>query len=274
MHFGQPPRFDENVKVIQLDISGEEISTNVPAEVALVGDARAIVAQLNAGLAAEPFAHPEDSPWRRDLAQKVDENLASVQTMLDDDSEPMGYYRALREVRDQLPRDAIICSEGANTMDIGRTVLPNFLPRHRLDAGTYGTMGVGLGFAIAAAVTQPGKKVVAVEGDSAFGFSGMEVETACRYRLPITFVIINNNGIGMGVSEIDPENVPPFAYTVNARYEKIIEAFGGKGYCVTSPAELGPTLKEAFNDPMPNVVNVLINPRAQRKPQKFDWLTR
>ena len=274
MHFGQPPRFDENVKVIQLDISGEEIGTNVPAEVALVGDARAIVAQLNAGLAADPFTHPADSPWRKSLAEKVDQNLASVQAMLDDDSEPMGYYRALREVRDQLPRDAIICSEGANTMDIGRTVLPNFLPRHRLDAGTYGTMGVGLGFAIAAAVSQPGKKVVAVEGDSAFGFSGMEVETACRYRLPITFVIINNNGIGMGVSELDPENVPPFAYTINARYDKVIEAFGGKGYCVTSPAELGPTLKEAFNDPMPNVVNVLIDPRAQRKPQKFDWLTR
>lgn len=274
MHFGQPPRFDENVKVIQLDISGEEIGTNVPAEVALVGDARAIVAQLNAGLAADPFTHPADSPWRKSLGDKVDQNLASVQAMLDDDSEPMGYYRALREVRDQLPRDAIICSEGANTMDIGRTVLPNFLPRHRLDAGTYGTMGVGLGFAIAAAVSQPGKKVVAVEGDSAFGFSGMEVETACRYRLPITFVIINNNGIGMGVSELDPENVPPFAYTINARYDKVIEAFGGKGYCVTSPAELGPILKEAFNDPMPNVVNVLIDPRAQRKPQKFDWLTR
>jgi 2-hydroxyacyl-CoA lyase 1 len=194
--------------------------------------------------------------------------------MLNDDTEPMGYYRALREVRDQLPRDAIICSEGANTMDIGRTVLPNFEARHRLDAGTYGTMGVGLGFAIAAAVVHPDKKVVAVEGDSAFGFSGMEVETACRYRLPITFVIINNNGIGTGVSELDPDNIPPFAYTVNARYERIIEAFGGKGYFVTSPSELGPALKEAINEPGPTIVNIMINPRAGKKPQKFEWLTR
>jgi 2-hydroxyacyl-CoA lyase 1 len=193
--------------------------------------------------------------------------------MLNDDSEPMGYYRVLREIRDLVARDTIICSEGANTMDIGRTVLPNFEARHRLDAGSYGTMGVGLGFAIAAAVAHPEKKVVCVEGDSAFGFSGMEVETACRFRLPITFVIINNNGIGGGLSEYDPANPPPFVYTIDARYEKVIEAFGGRGYLVKTIKELGPALKEALNDPMPNVVNIMIDPAAQRKPQKFDWLT-
>ena len=274
MHFGQPPRFAKDVKIIQMDIASEEIGTNVPAQAALVGDAKGIMAQLNAALEQEPFSYPSETEWRADLGQKVQENQAAVEAMLNDDTEPMGYYRALREVRDQLPRDAIICSEGANTMDIGRTVLPNFEARHRLDAGTYGTMGVGLGFAIAAAVVHPDKKVVAVEGDSAFGFSGMEVETACRYRLPITFVIINNNGIGTGVSELDPDNIPPFAYTVNARYERIIEAFGGKGYFVTSPSELGPALKEAINEPGPTIVNIMINPRAGKKPQKFEWLTR
>jgi thiamine pyrophosphate-dependent acetolactate synthase large subunit-like protein len=102
----------------------------------------------------------------------------------------------------------------------------------------------------------------------------MEVEVACRYQLPITFVIINNNGIGGGPGELDPKNVPPSAYTPNARYEKVIEAFGGRGYFVTRPDELERTLKEALNDPNPNVVNVMIDPRAQRKPQKFGWLTR
>ena len=116
--------------------------------------------------------------------------------------------------------------------------------------------------------------MVAVEGDSAFGFSGMEVETACRYRLPITFVVINNNGIGAGFSEFEPDEVPTSAYTIGARYEKIIESFGGKGYLVTKASELEPTLEAAFEDPMPNIVNVLIDPHAQRKPQKFDWLTR
>ena len=125
-------------------------------------------------------------------------------------------------------------------MDIGRTVLPNFAPRHRLDAGTFGTMGVGLGFAIAAAVAHPEKKVVAVEGDCAFGFSGMEVEIACRYRLPITFVILNNNGIGGGVDEFDPANVPVSVYTPRARYEKIIEAFGGAASSSRSPPSSAP----------------------------------
>jgi 2-hydroxyacyl-CoA lyase 1 len=135
-------------------------------------------------------------------------------------------------------------------------------------------MGVGLGFAIAAAAVHPDRKVVAVEGDSAFGFSGMEVETACRYQLPITFIVINNNGIGGGVDEIDPARVPVSVYTPRARYEKIAEAFGGRGFFVTRPAELGPALKEALTDPRPTIVNVMVNPRADRKPQKFQWLTR
>jgi 2-hydroxyacyl-CoA lyase 1 len=274
LHFGLPPRFAEGVRTIQLDIAAEEIGTNVPAEVPLVGDARSITAQLNAELEREPWSYPTETDWRAALARSVEENRRAVEAMLNDDSEPMGYYRVLREVRDQLPRDAIICSEGANTMDIGRTVLPNYEPRQRLDAGSFGTMGVGLGFAIAAAVVHPDQKVVAVEGDSAFGFSGLEVEVACRYRLPITFIIINNNGIGGGVDEIDPERIPPFVYTPGARYERIIEAFGRKGYFVSSPRELGPALKEALQDPRPNIVNVMIDPRARRKPQKFEWLTR
>ena len=92
------------------------------------------------------------------------------------------------------PVCAQVC-EGANTMDIGRTILQNFFPRRRLDAGTYGTMGVGLGFAIAAAAVHPELKVVTVQGDSAFGFSGMEIEVACRFKMPITVIIVNNNGI-------------------------------------------------------------------------------
>lgn len=274
LHFGLPPRFAPDVRVIQIDIAAEEIGTNVPTEVALVGDAKRVVAQLNDAVAASGWSFPSDSAWRRELADQVAGNVAAVDAMLNDDSEPMGYYRVLREIRDRMPRDSILCSEGANTMDIGRTVLPNYEPRTRLDAGTYGTMGVGLGFAIAAAAVHPDRKVVCVEGDSAFGFSAMEVETACRYRLPITFIVVNNSGIGGGLAEYDLANPPPFVYTLGARYEKVIEAFGGRGFFVEKVADLGPTLKEALADPLPNVVNVLIDPRAQRKPQKFEWLTR
>jgi 2-hydroxyacyl-CoA lyase 1 len=274
MHFGLPPRWNPDVRVIQLDIAADEIGTNVPAEVALVGDAKAVVGQLNAALREQPWQFAAENTWRTGIAKKIEENRASTQPMLDDDSQPMGYYRALRDIRDVLPRDAIICSEGASTMDIGRTVLPNFEPRHRLDAGSFGTMGVGLAFAIAAQAVNPGKRVVAVEGDSAFGFSGMEVEVACRYAMPITFIILNNNGIGGGPSTLDPEKVWPTAYVPNARYEKVIEAFGGDGYYVEDPAELRSTLEKALASNRPNVVNIMISAQSRRKPQQFEWLTR
>ncbi|MCC6416981.1 MAG: oxalyl-CoA decarboxylase [Gemmataceae bacterium] len=274
MHFGQPPRFDPKVRVVQVDIAAEEIGTNVPTEVALVGDAKAVTAQLNAALARQPWQYPAESTWWTGLQRKIEENRAQTEPMLNDDAVPMGYYRVLREVRDVLPRDAIVASEGANTMDIGRTILPNYLPRHRLDAGTFGTMGVGLAFAMAAAAVHPDKKVVAVEGDSAFGFSGMEVETMFRYGLPITMVIVNNNGIGGGPTRLDRSRVPPGSYTPNARYDKVVEAFGGKGWFVTEPHELRPALEEALAADVPTVVNVMIDPRANRRPQQFAWLTR
>jgi 2-hydroxyacyl-CoA lyase 1 len=185
----------------------------------------------------------------------------------------MGYYRVLRDIRDSLPEDAMIIGEGANTMDIGRTVLNNYLPRHRLDAGSFGTMGIGAPFAIAAATVERDKRTVAVMGDSAFGFSGMEVEVACRYKLPITFVVINNNGIGGGPSQLG-DMPPPNAYTPNARYERIVEAFGGVGFYVEKPEDVTPALEEAYASGKTAVVNVMINPRANRKPQQFGWLTR
>ncbi|MDP9238544.1 MAG: oxalyl-CoA decarboxylase [Chloroflexota bacterium] len=274
MHFGLPPRFNPDVRVVQMDIAAEEIGTNVPAEVGLVGDGKAVTAQLNTALREQPWQFGAENTWRTGIAKKIEENRTSTQAMLDDDSVPMGYYRVLRDIRDALPRDAMICSEGASTMDIGRTVLPNFLPKHRLDAGSFGTMGVGLAFAIAAQAVYPGKRVVAVEGDSAFGFSGMEVEVACRYGMPITFIILNNNGIGGGPSTLDPAKVMPTAYVPNAHYEKVIEAFGGDGYFVETPEQLKPALDAAFASNRANIINIMISAQSRRKPQQFEWLTR
>ena len=275
MHFGLPPRFAEGVKTIQVDIHAEEIGRNVPAEVGLVGDIKAIAGQLNAALEADPFSYPSGTPWWQALSAKVDENRTFVQNMMNDDTVPMGYYRVLREIQDQAPSGTIIQAEGANTMDISRSVLMHKNPRERIDAATFGTMGVGLAQAIAAQVVHPDRKVVCVEGDSAFGFSGMEVETACRYRLPIVFVIINNNGIGYGFEELPEDRFqsPPMAYTIEAGYEKMIEGFGGKGYSVRTPTELSVSLKQALDDEMPSIINVHIDPHAQAKPQKHHWLT-
>jgi 2-hydroxyacyl-CoA lyase 1 len=274
MHFGLPPRFREDVRVVQMDIAAEEIGRNVPAEVALVGDAKAITGQLNSYLQENPWQYPAETTWRTGIQKKIDENVTGNIELMNDDSTPMGYYRALRDIRDALPQDAMIVSEGASTMDIGRQVLNNYLPRHRLDAGTWGTMGVGLAFAIAAQAVHPDKRVVALEGDSAFGFSGMEVEVACRFNMPITFIILNNNGIGGGPTQLDPNRIPPSAYVPNAHYERVIEAFGGLGFYVEDPAELKPTLQKAMDSGKPSVVNVIISNQARRRPQQFGWLTR
>ena len=234
--------------MIQLDLHPEEIGTNVPTEVALPGDGRAVVAQLNEALKSRQWFYPDDAAWRSALAESAAKNQTTIAPMLDDDAVPMNYYRALRDIREWMPEDAIIVSEGANTMDIGRTQLPNAQPRKRLDAGTYGTMGVGLGFAIAAAVACPDQPVVAVEGDSGFGFSGMEVETICRLGLPVKTVVLNNGGIGASAGE-EPNVeglLPPGALTRGARYDLMMEAFGGRGYNVEDPADL----RKALDDSM------------------------
>lgn len=151
------------------------------------------------------FEFPSDNPWWEELSDKCKRNREQVRSMALQTASPLNYYTVFHHLRELIPRDAIIVSEGANTMDIGRTMLFNILPRHRLDAGTFGTMGVGPGFAIAAALycrdRYPGKRVICVEGDSAFGFSGMELETMVRYKLPITIVIVNNNGIYGGFDQ-------------------------------------------------------------------------
>ncbi|KAM0068101.1 hypothetical protein Hdeb2414_s0002g00069311 [Helianthus debilis subsp. tardiflorus] len=163
----------------------------------------------------------------------------------------------------------ILVSEGANTMDVGRSVLVQTEPRTRLDAGTWGTMGVGLGYCIAAAVASPDRLVVAVEGDSGFGFSAMEVETLVRYQLPVVVIVFNNGGV-YGGDRRNPEDITgpykddpaPTSFVPGAAYHLLIEAFGGKGYLVGTPDELKSALTESFSARKPAVINVTIDPYA------------
>jgi 2-hydroxyacyl-CoA lyase 1 len=278
LHFGLPPRWRKDVKIIQIDIAGDEMHNNIRNAVSLIGDARAVMSQFNQLLQTDSahrnFSFGKSNDWWKQLDARISKNRKISENLYVEDKLPMTYYRALKGVQDTLPKDAIIVSEGANTMDIGRTILDNSLPRHRLDAGTWGTMGVGLGFAIAAALVHPDKRVVAVEGDSAFGFSGMEIETACRYNIPLTIVIINNNGISMGletISGFDKTNVPFFVYTPQAHYEKIADMFGGKGYFVTRPEEIEPAMKDALSQNCVTIVNIMIDTSAKRKEQEFPF---
>jgi 2-hydroxyacyl-CoA lyase 1 len=273
-HFGLPPRYAKDVKVIQLDIAPEEIGHNKPTEVALVGDGKAIMAQLNKALVNRQWFHPKDTPWRQALSKKSAENAASIKPQIDDDQGPAGYYRALRDVAAWMPKNAILSAEGAGTMDIGLTQLPSVNARSVLNAGTYGTMGVGLGQAIAAAVSDPSRPVVHLSGDSAIGFSGMEMETLVRYNLPVKIVVLNNGGIGPGMPEI-PENpmfnLKPNALIYGARYDKVMEAFGGKGLFVKEPKDIRKALDEAMAFPGPALVNVVLSQGSTRKAQQFAW---
>lgn len=274
MHYGMSPRFKKGVRIIQLDISAESIGNNVATEVGLVGDGKAIVGQLNKALEDRQWFYPSDTDWHKAIAEKAKGNAESIQPMIDDNSSPTNYYRALKDIREWMPENAVIIGEGANTMDIGRTQLPNANPRLRLDAGSYGTMGIGMGFAIAAAVVHPERPIVSVSGDSAIGFSGMEIETACRLGLPVKIVVLNNGGIGTGIEEFPKEGpLPPRVLTMGPSYEKMMEAFGGKGWYVEDPADLRGALDEAMAHDGPALVNVRLHHEAGRKPQQFGWLT-
>jgi 2-hydroxyacyl-CoA lyase 1 len=273
-HFGQPPRYAPDVKVIQLDIAPEEIGHNKATDVALVGDGKAIMAQMNAALAGRQWFHSKESPWRQMISKKASENAAQIQPQIDDDSAPATYYRAFKDIAAWMPRNSILSAEGAGTMDIGLTMLPVFSAKACLNAGTYGTMGLGLGQAIAAAIVHPDRPVIHLSGDSAIGFSGMEMETLCRYNLPVKIVVLNNGGIGPGMPEI-PENpmfnMRPNSLIYGARYDKVMEAFGGKGFFVEDPKDLKGALAEAMNHRGPALVNVVLSQGSARKPQAFRW---
>ncbi|XP_053570175.1 2-hydroxyacyl-CoA lyase 1 [Bombina bombina] len=289
LHFGLPPRFRADVKIIQVDICAEELGNNVRPAATLLGDIDAVTQQLLEHLSRTSWKHPANSNWWKNLRAKIRQNEENSKVLASQTSLPMNYYTVFYKIKELLPNNCIIVSEGANTMDIGRTVLQNYYPRHRLDAGTFGTMGVGLGFAIAAAMVtkeqNPEQKVICVEGDSAFGFSGMEVETICRYNLPIIIIVVNNNGIYSGFDEQswkdmleagDPASIaPPLSLKPNARYEQVMTAFGGKGYFVRTPEELQSSLKSSLAEKnVPSLINVMIDPQSDRKKQEFHWLTR
>jgi len=176
----------------------------------------------------------------------------------------------LKIIKEHLPNDFIFIGEGANTMDIARTVIGHDEPRHKLDAGTFGTMGISMPFTIAAKAVFPEKPVVAIVGDSAFGFSAMEIETATRYNLPFVVIILNNNGIYSGIEElpkgIKNGEIPVTALNPTSQYEKMAEAFGGDGYHATNPEQLSKALKSAFGKPERlSIIHVRISTSGARK---------
>jgi oxalyl-CoA decarboxylase len=251
-----------NRQFIQIDISPTEADSNVPIAAPLVGDIGSCVAALVAGMGPN-WARPP-AEWTGAIAERKDKNLSKMAETLAKDPSPMSFHSALRVIRDVVKAnpEAIVVNEGANTLDFARSIVDMYLPRKRLDVGTWGIMGIGMGFSVAAAVTT-GNQVIAIEGDSAFGFSGMEVETICRYKLPVCVIVFNNNGVYKG-TDVNPRggDMAPTQFVKAARYDKLMEAFGGVGVNATTSAELDRALKEAVASGRPTLINAVIDESA------------
>ncbi|OMP00919.1 hypothetical protein COLO4_12270 [Corchorus olitorius] len=294
LHFGESPKWDKDVKFILVDVCEEEIKLRKP-HLGLFGDAKKVLEMINKEIKDDPFCLGKSHPWVEAVSKKVKDNVSRMEAQLAKDVVPFNFLTPMRIIRDAIlglgSPAPVVVSEGANTMDVGRSVLVQTEPRTRLDAGTWGTMGVGLGYCIAAAVANPDRLVVAVEGDSGFGFSAMEVEvvylvvsfsqklenmtmllgtvTLVRYQLPVVVIVFNNGGV-YGGDRRNPEEVSgpfkddpaPTSFVPGAAYHTLIEAFGGKGYLVGTPDELKSALSESFSARKPAVINVIIDPSA------------
>ena len=239
------------------------MDSNVAIAAPLVGDIGSCVAAMVAGMGSHWPKAPAD--WTGPVFSKRDANQAKMTETLAKNPSPMNFHSALSAVRAVIKAhpDAMLVNEGANTLDFTRSIVDMYQPRKRLDVGTWGVMGIGMGFAIAAAVVT-GKPVIAIEGDSAFGFSGMEVETICRYHLPICIVIFNNNGVyrGTDVNASGGEDVAPTVFVKSARYDKMMEAFGGVGVQATTPTQLQEAMEAAIASGQPTLINAVIDETA------------
>ena len=268
-------KWSPDTKFVQLDIDPEEIDINRPIAAPVVGD---LASSLDAILAALPqYKLSVDPQWVPSLQAeskaknaKFAERLTAAAPL-----QPMNHWSALSAIKPVLESnpDVILVNEGANTLDDTRDAVDMSLPRHRIDCATWAIMGMGMGSAVGAAVAT-GKSVVAVEGDSAFGFSGMDFSTICRFNLPVTVVILNNGGIynGIGVNMSGDGDPAPTTLNVNARYDKLGDAFGAKTYYVTTPGQLAEALKESIASKRPALIDVQLAADAGKESGHIGYL--
>lgn len=263
LQHGKGKHWNPDVKFIQLEIDPKEIDSNRKIEAPVVGDIISSMELMVKGL-SDTTVKAEKS-WINDIEEHKKVNVEKMSTKLNTETNPMNFFNALKVVKEVVDdnKDIYLVNEGANTLDDTRNVVNMYYPRRRLDCGTWGVMGIGMGFAIGAAVTS-GKRVLAIEGDSAFGFSGMEISTICEYKLPVTIVVFNNGGIYRGdhvnlSGGLDPS---PTTLMASARYDKLIEAFGGVSHNVTTPEELKNAIKDGINSSKPTLINCVIDPKV------------
>lgn len=255
--------WSEDVQFIQLDIEPQEIDSNRKIAAPVVGDISSGMEKMVSVLTQNPFSVP--LAWRDILNVHKQVNTDKMQAKVNTVTAPLNYFNALGTIRDVLAYypDIYLVNEGANTLDNARNIIEMYKPRRRLDCGTWGVMGIGMGYAIGASTTT-GNPVVTIQGDSAFGFSGMDIETVCRYGLPVTVIIFNNNGIyrGDGKDLSGKGDPSPTDLLRHARYDKLMDAFGGGGFNATNEEEIRHALTASIESRKPSIINVVIDPEV------------
>jgi len=258
-----PPRFNAAARVIQVDIEASEIGHNRPADVGIVGDARAVLRQFNAAADGRVDAR-RFSAWREHLAGIETTKRAEAEAAMSTDQQPIHPLRLCKEVRDVLDRDAILVVDGQEILNYGRQSIPTFVARHRLNSGVFGTMGVGLPFGIGAKVATPATQVLVLHGDGSFGLNAMELDTCARFKLPVVTVVSLNGGW-----TADPNRDKPGRELGYTAYHKLAEALGCHGEYVDDPAQIRPALERAFAADCPALVNVVTDWRARASTAAF-----
>ena len=263
--FGMGRRFAPDATVVQVDVKPEEMASGANVSHGIVADARATAEALGQAL-GDTALDPASSSWLQGLQEKAAGNEKGLRALELDDASPINPYRVVAEVKHALPRDAIITAEGETTMGICRAMLPSFENRSRFNAGTTGSMGVGVPYTIGAALASPDRLSVGILGDYAFGSAAMAVETAARVGAKPLFVVINNEGIAghMIQDAMLPPNSPMVASLLPARYEKMAEMVDGHAEYVEEPDQIRPALDRAMASGKLAVVHVRVDPKATR----------
>ena len=265
---GQAPRFNADAKTIQVNIDPTEIGRNRPVDVGIAGDAKAVLRQM-LDLVQGKFEPQKETAWIAALREQDLKGQARLEPLMHSDEVPVHPLRLCKEVKEFLDRDAILVVDGQEILNYGRQSIPTFRPGHRLNSGSFGTMGVGVPFGVGAKVGQPDKQVMVLHGDGSFGMNAMEMDTAVRHNIPIVTVISLNGGW-----TADPEGDKVGRTLGYQRYEKMMDAFGGHGEYVEKPGDIRPALERAYASGKPAIVNVKTDFRARATTLRFtDYTT-
>ena len=246
----------------------EEIGHNKAADVGIVGDAKMVLKQLTEEAKEQNFANKSKSGWIDQLRAKEASNNERSQPTLNSDQIPMHPLRMMKEIREFLPRDAMLVVDGHETLNFGRQSIQTYYPGHRINSGSSGCMGVGLPFGIASALAKPDKKTLVIHGDGSFGINAINIDTAVRHNIPVVCVVNVNGGWASGRQGDDVLRTG-IELGFEQRYDKLGEALGAHGEYVEKPEELKPALQRAFDSGKPAIVNVITDRWAASTTQNF-----